>query len=148
MPRRPLTREDLTNPPLTLPVAPANWNNSVLPYAEADIWLNPQINMAAPGRMKTILEALPDADVKRVIAGATHYNHQVELGRHGDPEHAAREMEVDPDVARRIHEGMEVDTVCTALQNRRSDADLPPPEITRRDILSAAFDAHSDSEEN
>jgi hypothetical protein len=144
--RRLLTRNDLVNPALKLPVAPATRNNSVLGFAQADIWANPQINMAHPGRMKTIIEALPADDAARLIAGATHYDHQVQLGRHGDPDYAAREMEVDPDVARRIHEGMEVDTVCTALQNRRSDADLPIEPPTRRDVIGAALDSF-DSEE-
>lgn len=146
--RRPLTRDDLINPfkRMRLPVPYATWDNSVLPFAHDDIAANPKINMAAPGRMKTILEALPADDVTRLIAGSNYYSHQVEIGRHGDVAKAAAEMEVDPDVARRIHEGMEVDTVCTALQNRRSDADLPIEPPTRRDVIGAALDSF-DSEE-
>jgi len=147
MNRRPLTRADLIEPPL-LPITPATHANSVLPFAQADIKANPQINLACPGRMKTILASLPPADAERLIAGASEYDHQVQLGHHGDPEYVAKALECDPDVARRIHEGFEVDTVCTALQQRRSDATLPIEPPTRRDALSAAFDAFDTPEEH
>lgn len=116
---------------------------SALAYLQAEILRSKDLNLAHPGRMRSVLEALDPEDRARLIEGANVYDHEVAMGRHGSREKACEELEVDPTVARRVHDGLQVEYVCHQLQARKSDADLPPPPLTRRDVLSAAFDAHT-----
>ena len=100
-----------------------------------------------PGGVRRALMTLTPAHRAQVMANIDAVNDHQDLGRHaGDPRFGD-----DPVKARGLHReslnklvgGATVDYVCEALQLRKSDAQLPLPELTRRDHISAAFDAHS-----
>jgi len=60
----------------------------------------------------------------------------------------AREMGSTPEIIRRQLDSIDGDQIAIVLQERRSDADLDLPELTRRDVLSASYDAlYGDSNE-
>lgn len=66
------------------------------------------------------------------------------LGRHGNHDAILRTAGVAPGLRPlmdRVVDAYEVDDLTTSLQKRLgTDNDRPPPELTRRDVLSAAFD--------
>lgn len=114
-----------------------------LEEAQRAIKAMPRLNLAQPGMANVLVNHLSPEDRMAYMEGINRYDHNVELGKWGSTPHACAEMGVDPDVARRAHDSFQVDYVCERLQQRKSDADLPLPETTRRDVLDAAFDAHS-----
>lgn len=98
-----------------------------------------------PGGMTKVLATLPPEDRQRVTEIANLYAHQRDCGRHGRPQDVLDAFDVPRDVAEAVVDGLEVDYVAAELQRRRgSDGDRPLPELTRRDYIDAAFDAHSD----
>ncbi|MBL8353175.1 MAG: hypothetical protein JNL87_23015 [Burkholderiaceae bacterium] len=97
----------------------------------------------AVGGMTKLLGALPAGDRQRVVTVANLYAHERELGRHGNPQDVAEIFEVPKDIAEAVVDALEVDYVAAELGRRRSDADLPLPELTRRDEISAALDVHN-----
>ena len=110
---------------------------------------NPRLNLNVPGSTTLIRQHLSPEDDRDLLQGLNRIDNNVELGRWGDPARVCAEMGVDPGVAARVYNSAQVDYVCNALQERRgNDADLPLPEITRRDQIGAAMDAYSTPEEN
>lgn len=100
-----------------------------------------------PGTGARIMRSLPVDQRLKTYLAAEEYLDQQALGKHGSTQYA---LDVHlPDKAdqagfTKFVEQLEIDDTAHRLQQRRgTDADLPPPDITRRDVLSAAFDAHS-----
>jgi hypothetical protein len=99
----------------------------------------------APGGMTAVIQSLPTETAFAVCAAVDACGNQQELGRHGDVDRVSTTFEVDRPLLEVVTDQVDVDYVCHQLQARRgSDADLPVPELTRRDYLSAALDAHSE----
>ena len=95
------------------------------------------------GGTTKVLYQLPEADRNHAIAIANLYDNQIEMGRYGDTKRVTDHFQVDAGVASKVHDGLVVDYIANELSNRRgNDNDLPLPELTRRDVLAAAFDAN------
>lgn len=77
---------------------------------------------------------------------------QRELGRHGSVARVFDEYQVPVGMrptVEKIMDAAEADDVAVSLQRRMgTDADLPPPPITSRDHVAAAFELHSQGAEN
>lgn len=101
----------------------------------------------AVGSMTKVIGRLEPEEMGSVLAVANLYHHEDEMGRHGNKQRVLDTFEVDQDIADTVHDALQVDYVAAALQRRKSDADLPIPDLNRRDFLSAAFDAHSTPEQ-
>jgi hypothetical protein len=97
-----------------------------------------------PGDMTKLLHQLPEDDRAKVREVANLYADQRDAGRHGRPDDVLEAFEVDKATAEAVVNGLEVDYVAAELQRRRgSDADRPLPELTRRDYIDAALEAHA-----
>jgi hypothetical protein len=97
-----------------------------------------------PGGMTKIMFTLPPEDRQRVTEVANLYAHQRDCGRHGRPQDVLDAYAIDKETAEAVVDGLEMDYVAAELQRRRpTDADRPLPELTRRDYIGAAIDAHS-----
>ena len=99
-----------------------------------------------PGEITNILKMLPPDQRLHVAKAAIAMEDARDFGKHASHEVVYRAFDVAPthrDILNRITDGLEVDQVVRTLTARKSDADLPPPELTRRDHLRAAFDAHN-----
>jgi hypothetical protein len=100
------------------------------------------------GGTSKLLSTLHPEHQRRVLEVAGLYDYQVDGGRHGRPKDVTDAFEIDPEVTQMVHEGLSNDYVANELMNRRgNDSDLPLPDITRRDVLGAAFDASNSSQE-
>jgi hypothetical protein len=102
---------------------------------------HPRLNLNVPGSMTLIRQHLSPEDDQLLLQGLNRIDNAVELGRWGDPARVCAEMEADPGVTARVYNSAQVDYVVSKLEERRSDATLPLPEITRRDQIGAAMDA-------
>lgn len=97
-----------------------------------------------PGGMTKLLHSLPEDDRQRATEVANLYATHRDAGRHGRPQDVLDAFAVDKETAEAVVDGLEMDYVAAELQRRRpTDGDKPLPELTRRDYIGAALDAHS-----
>jgi hypothetical protein len=96
-----------------------------------------------PGGTTRLLYSLPDEDRLKITQVANLYASERDAGRHGQPQKVFDAFDVPKDVGEAMVDGLEMDYVTKSLIERRgSDAGLPLPELTRRDHIAAAIDAH------
>lgn len=100
----------------------------------------------AIGGTTTALRSLDPESQQLVAELGDALVEQRELGRHGNVEKVMDKFQVpkaDRPTVNRILDAAQVDDLAVALQRRMgTDADLPPPPITSRDQVAAAFDLH------
>ena len=98
---------------------------------------------AAPYRAGSMTEFVHSLDPqlkKQAIELATLYDHELDLGRHGDPEQVSRHFEVPQDILEQVRDGLVADEMTMNLiQRRPNDSTLPLPELDRRDYLRASM---------
>lgn len=97
-----------------------------------------------PGQTIKVIQQLDPADRAGLLKGMFELQTEEELGRHGNPLRVADKYDADLYASRRCLDGLQIDAACLELSNRKSDADLPLPEPTRRDHIDAAFTAHTE----
>jgi len=106
------------------------------------------LGLIVPGGMVRVLKNCVSKEDKQFVhnlikAGEGHK----ELGKYGDLDRVARTFGIDRPLLDMTIEHVEMDYVADELQHRRgSDADLEIPEVSRRDELEAAYDAHVNQE--
>ena len=131
--------------PAPIPGGPLPLCDTALDYAGQIFSRLHKAEEIKPGGTTRALYSLPEEEQKQVREVVNLYHEHKEFGRHGHPEFVLDAFDVDKDVADAVEAGLEMDYVAAALQHKRgSDADLPIPELTRRDHLDAAFDAHQE----
>ena len=97
------------------------------------------------GAMTKVLYQLPEAEREHVTRVANLVADHEDAGRHGNKKGVYEHFEIDPKIGERVLSGLQTDHVANELINRRgNDSSLPPPELTRRDVIEAAFDANQD----
>ena len=97
------------------------------------------------GGMTRMLYQLPEPDMMHVLRVANLVDDQEDRGRYGNKQSVYEHFEVEPAVGERVLAGLQTDHVANELINRRgNDSSLPLPELTRRDVIEAAFDANQD----
>jgi hypothetical protein len=122
------------------PIIPVKPCGSYLELVGETIRQEARHGQIKPGGMVSTIVGLP-ADIRTpVVKAMLAADNERELGRHGDLDRVCRDHEVDKEIVNAVMDHMESDYVAWSLQERRgSDADLPLPEITRRDVISAAM---------
>jgi len=97
------------------------------------------------GAMTKVLYQLPEAEREHVTRVANLVADHEDAGRHGNKKGVYEHFEIDPKIGERVLSGLQTDHVANELINRRgNDSSLPLPELTRRDVLAAAFDANQE----
>jgi hypothetical protein len=97
-----------------------------------------------PGETTRLIASLPLVERAEAAAAIEAYHEEKQLGRHGDTQRLLDSWGGDRETVEALEEGAAIDHVTRALIERRgSDGDRPLPELTRRDYLDAAIDAHS-----
>lgn len=96
-----------------------------------------------PGGMMRMGAALAADDRDVIRTAIADMDHQKELGRYGDPDAAAKRFGCSRETLEAMADHTVTDYVCHQLQERKSDATLPIPEATRRDLIGAALEMHN-----
>lgn len=147
--RRQLVADALDASQRPVPIKPLPLMDSPLELLGETIRQEAKAGRIKPGGMTSIIKDLPHEVKLAVIAAVDACGNQRELGKYGMVDGVAEHFEVDRPLLETITDCVETDYICHELQSRRGsdgDADDPMPELTRRDHLSAAFDAHSSEE--
>lgn len=115
------------------------------PYSEAEqmvSWLEASKGDIRIGTFNKVLAQLPPEERAEAMREISAYHEQKELGRHGDPEGIARELDSDPEILEAAEKATINEFITRELVDRRgNDGSRELPELTRRDYLDAAFDA-------
>lgn len=97
------------------------------------------------GTVGRALKEMTFEDRKAVLDAVSNVLDEEELGPvHGQGrDYVLTQHVANTPAMHRLVEHVEVEAVATALMNKRgNDSSLPPPEMTQRDVISAAYDAH------
>lgn len=101
-----------------------------------------------PAEAVKLVKTLPPASRMALGAALEVHTEQLELGRHGDPKFVARATGFDPEVLDTLHDKLTDDYITLGVIERRgSDASLPPPPLTQRDHIEAAYLANGGDQE-
>ena len=95
-----------------------------------------------PGEMTKTLRLLSTHERDQIIQQARQVDNEESWGRYGNPEKVIRETGANPVVLREVLSGLQLDDTTKSLIDRMgSDSSLPPPELTSRDFVQAAWTA-------
>ena len=93
-----------------------------------------------PGEMTKTLRLLSTHERDQIIQQARRVDEEQSWGRYGNPEKAIRETGANPVVLREVISGLQLDDATKGLIDRMgSDSSLPPPPLTSRDFVQAAW---------
>ena len=100
-----------------------------------------------PGHTSKSLNILTPDERVHVLHQAGLMREQRELGRHGlSDREVARQLGADHVVLARVTDGLQTDTLARDLMKRMgNDSSLPPPALTSRDHIQAAYEAHNEN---
>ena len=95
-----------------------------------------------PGEMTKTLRLLSTHERDQIISQARRVDEEQSYGRYGNPAKVIRETGANPQVLMEVVDGLQLDDTTKSLMDRMgTDSSLPPPELTSRDFVQAAWTA-------
>ena len=100
-----------------------------------------------PGHTTKALNILTPDEQRHVLVQSGLMREQRELGRYGlSDREVARKLGADHVTLARVTDGLQTDVLTRDLMKRMgNDSSLPPPPITSRDHIQAAYEAHNEN---